>query len=538
MNNINKVTLIFPPIPNGQWAWVIYPSMGMAYLDAVLRDKFDVTIVDSNLLHPTVEFYEEYNKLKYPARWKEIHPKILKKIIKITEKTQPDILGIGSWSFNMSFVAEFIREFKARNPEIPIILGGITPTHMPTEVLELLPYIDYIVRGEGEITIQELLEKLSRNESVNRVKGISFRNKEGKIVHTPDRSPIKKLDQLPFFDYENFLGFKKWNSPPKMHYLEVMASRGCTANCSFCTVAAFWGRQRFYSDEYVIKQIKHLLDLYDFIENKIAWMDDNFVIQFNKTKRLLKKAHIIFPEYAHQLVDMRIESIHAGCTPAEFLNFAKKVKVEFMGFGMESLNSNSLIFMNKTINLEKYKKIVYKLINLGEKYKIRIYLSGIIGLPNETKKDMIKQTNFYIDVFNNYKFGEFCAEPPCLHPGTKLWKEYLEGKIKVYRVLPESAKRWQESLFSEKYNHLIWMVPNAYRIANNKMNVEEFEYILYKIYRILIRLGNISREEKQPRFFVEKLDYNGDNLDKIFKESQSWPHYGFQKVMSEMKENS
>lgn len=443
MRNIKKITLFFPPIPNGIWAWLIYPSMGMAYLDAVLREKFDVTIVDSNLLHPTAEFYEKYNRLKYPTRWKEIHPKILEKMIKITGKTQPDIVGVGSWSFNMSVVAEFLREFKARNPEIPLILGGITPTHMPTEVLELMPYIDYIGRGEGEYTLLELCQKLSENKSVNKVKGISFKNKEGKIVHTPDRPPIQNLNKMPLFDYENFLGFKKWNSPHRMHYLEVMTSRGCVAHCSFCSVAAFWGRERFYSDEYVIKQIKHLLDLYDFVENKIAWMDDNFVVHFSKTKKLLEKAHITFPEYKHQIIDMRIDSTYAGCTPVEFLQFAKKVKVEFAGFGMESLNSESLTFIHKTISPERYKNIVHKLLDLGEKNKIRIYLSGIIGLPNETKKDMIRQVNFFIDVFNNYKFGEGDVEPPCLHPGTKLWKEYLEGKIKVYKLPYENARRWR-----------------------------------------------------------------------------------------------
>jgi len=530
MKDIKKITLLFPPIPNGQWAWVILPSSGMAYLDAVLRDKFDVKIVDVNLLHPTAEFYEEYNKLKYPSTWKEIHPQILEKMLKITEKTQPDVIGVGSWSFNMSFVMEFIRAFKARNPHIPLILGGITPTHMPTEVLQLSPYVDYIVRGEGEFTSRELLEKLSLNKPVNKVRGISFRNKEGKIVHTADRPQIKNLDKLPFFDYENFVGFKQWNSPPKMHFVNVMASRGCVGRCSFCSVAAFWGKQRFYSDEYVIGQIKYLLDLYDLAEDKIAWMDDNFVASFSRTKRLLNKTHNKFPEYKQQIVDMRIEGTHSGCTPQEFLNFAKKVNVEFMGLGMESLNSESLVFMNKTINPERYKKIVLKLINLGEKNEIRIYLSGIIGLPNETKKDMIRQANFFIDLFNNHKFVEYAFEPPCLHPGTKLWGDYLKGKIKVYKRPTQSAKSWQESLFSEKYNHLIWMEPNAYRIANTKMNAEEFEYTLYRLFRILARLGNIAREG-QPRFFVEKLDYDGSNLNKIFEESKGWPHYGFGEVL-------
>lgn len=493
-----KITIFWPPIPQGSWNFRIYPSMGAAYLDAVLRGEYKISVVDANIVYgPTAEFYKDYNEVYNPSKkvlgiWNSI----LIKLIKITEKTNPDILCVGSWSYNMPVVAEFTRLFKARNPGIPIILGGINPTLVPDETMLTLPYIDYLVRGEGEETILELMDALSKNKPVNNINGVSFW-KDNKIVHTAKRDFTKNLDKLPFMDYENFIGFKQWNTEP-MEFVQVMVSRGCVGSCSFCSVYQMWKMQRFYSEEYVIKQIKHLLDLYDYKRDCVAFMDDNFVVSLDRTKKLIDTFKNEFPDFVWQIIDMRVEAMSK-----EFFDYIKEKNCEFVGFGMESVHSPSLKFLNKTMNPEEYKKRVFKILDITEKLEIKTMLSSILGTPYETKKDMIAQSNFFIDIFNRYKQANFDVAPLVIHPGTDLWYKYKSNGIRVYRRPPHSPKRFYEGMFADKWDHLLEFVPNAYRVLSPKMPKEEFEKILFELIKEhlnpLTRIirQNLERENKE-----------------------------------------
>lgn len=471
-----KITLFWPPIPQGSWNFRIYPCLGSAYLDAVLRDRHDVSIIDSNIVHgKTAEFYKDYNENNTPSKKVlVIWDNIIMNLIKITERTQPEILCVGSWSYNMPVVAEFTRKFKARNPDIPIILGGANPTLIPNETLSALPYIDYLARGEGEETIVELVETIEKKRELKDVKGICFW-KNNKIKHTPERGYIKKLDDLPFMDYENFIGFKDWNSNP-MEFLQVMTTRGCVGKCSFCTVYQIWKTERFYSPEYVNKQIKHLLDLYDYKEQKVAFMDDNFVVNLDKTKKLINTFREKYSDYVWQIIDMRVEAMSK-----EFFDYISKNKCEFVGFGVESIHTASLMFLNKTINSEEYKRKVFKILDYAQEGNIRTMLSSILGTPKESKKDMITQANFFVEVFNNYKDSNFDVAPLVIHPATDLWYKYKKNELGLYKRPRHSPKRFYEGMFADKWDHLLEFVPNAYRIESEKMKREEFESLLYNL---------------------------------------------------------
>lgn len=482
-----NVTLFFPPIPNGPTD-PIWPSLGLAYLDASIRDTFNSTVIDSNLFFDIMEFYKWYNVKKsgiIGARKKEIE--ILNTLIKRTEKTKPDFLCISSWTYNMPFVAEFSRTFKERNPDVCIILGGINPTLIPDETYHLFPFIDYLARGEGDALLPELLTALSKGESVKNIKGISY-IKEGKIIHNENRPMIHDLDSLNFMDFENFVGFKKWHSNFKMPFVIAMASRGCIAQCAFCTVYKTWGAQRFYSPEYVGHQIDHLQDLYNY-DNTVAFMDDNFVVTPERTKRLVNHILDKYQGYDWQIVGMRVDRL-----TSELIEYFHKTKMTYVGFGVESMNTSSLEFMNKCINPQEYKEIVFKLLDRFEEYEIRSQLSSIIGLPTETEKDMENQANFFIHVYNTYSWASFDVAPIVIHPDTPLYYKYKAGEIDIYRRPKNSPKRFYEGLFADKWDHQISMVPNAYRVENQHMHKTRFEELLKIIFKNnLEKLGQKAR---------------------------------------------
>ena len=472
-----NIALLWPPIPHGPPDdRSIQPNMGMAYLAAVLRDEFNVSVIDANIIHqPFSDFYKHLLRKKGKDEIK-VWDEITLKLIRLIEKTNPDILGVGSWSYNMPFVAEFTRLFKARNPNIPLIVGGINSTLMPDETLAVMPYVDYLVRGEGEYTFLELVQKLLNNQSINNVQGISFL-KEGKVINNPKRDFIKNLDILPFFDYENFIGFDKWSKHKGFQFVQLLASRGCVGKCTFCSVYQMWKAQRFYSKEYLVKQTKRLLNLYDLKQEVIAFMDDNFVVDFNQTKKLVNLFKEKLPSFIWQIVDMRVDA-----SSNEFLNYCSKKDCDFIGFGVESINAKSLKFMNKTISAQSYIKKVSDIIRITNDLGIKTALSSILGTPTETEKDMIKQANFYINIYNKYEYASFDICPLVVHPATNLWRDYKNKKIEIYKRPQGSPKRFYEGLYSDRWDHLLFMVPNAYRIPNIHMSNDKFEAVLQRIY--------------------------------------------------------
>ena len=124
-------------------------------------------------------------------------------------------------------LAEMIR---AEKPDLPIIWGGYHPTANPEQTLQN-EFVDIVVRGYGEITFSELIERLVNKQSYEDIEGISFQ-KDGVVVNTPDR-PIPNLDDLPplpynLFDVEQF--FRKCGT----RNLYYISSRGCPHRCGFC----------------------------------------------------------------------------------------------------------------------------------------------------------------------------------------------------------------------------------------------------------------------------------------------------------------
>lgn len=395
--------------------------------------------------------------------------KILEKLINIVEKTNPEILGVGSWTYSMPFVAEFTREFKARNPDIPIILGGSNATHVPTETLELLPHIDFCVRGEGEYTLLELCQTLSSGKNTfGNIKGISYRNKERKIVHTEDRPLIKNLDELPLLDLENFYKL------PKTFRLAFNTSRGCNMNCTFCSIRSSQGHLRYYSIPYVIKNINHLMNLYEshIVKNTgIHFHDANLFFDLKRSQALLKLLRTNFHELMWS-ADTRIDSItEALATEIKKSNFVE------ISLGIESIIPETLIFFNKTNNPYKYISSISKVLTIFENKGIALCLNFIDGAPNETQKDMQKLKKFVIKCMQKPNVDRIAIGVLMVFPGTNLWYKYVNGDLRLFEVPGGSQEP-----FAEKYYNFVFMVPSHYKIRNCHMTNKKYLKLTEDIY--------------------------------------------------------
>ncbi len=240
-------------------------------------------------------------------------------------------------------------------------MGGPHSTFLPEESLE---YADYVVRGEGEETIVELIEHLESGTSLKDIRGLSYREGDT-FIHNPERPLIKDLDVAPIPDLSVVHNWKRKNTIP------IATSRGCPFGCRFCSVIQMFGRQyRFKSVDRIIKEIKAVASKK---VNHIFFIDDNFAANKKQTKVLLKR---MIEE------GIRIEwsaQVRTDITrDTELIDLMTRAGCFGVFVGFESINPRTLSLFNK-------KQQVDDIVHCIETFKkASIYIHGMFVLGGDT----------------------------------------------------------------------------------------------------------------------------------------------------------
>jgi radical SAM superfamily enzyme YgiQ (UPF0313 family) len=187
-----------------------------------------------------------------------------------------DIVCISTITSTATRAYRMGKQLKALN--IPVIMGGAHPTFLPDEALE---YADFVIRGEGEHSLVELLEYMDNGVPALRdIKGLSYRNRDGENVHNPSREFIEDLDSLPKPDFSVVHNWTPSNTYP------VATSRGCTYDCRFCSVIGMFGRRyRFKCVEATLEELKYAVSVSKATKFIV---DDNFAANKMRTKEILR----------------------------------------------------------------------------------------------------------------------------------------------------------------------------------------------------------------------------------------------------------
>ena len=171
-----KITLVNPPYPKAAHQHPPFIPLGLGYLGAVCEKAgYDVNVIDCQA--EFLEFSEFEDMLK---------------------KKSVDVIGVTSTTLTYNSALRIARIAKKVIPNCTIVLGGCHVTFWDENALEECSSLDVIVRGEGEETFLELVQKLEKKGSLKTIKGITFRDSEGKKVRNEDRPFIDNLDELPF----------------------------------------------------------------------------------------------------------------------------------------------------------------------------------------------------------------------------------------------------------------------------------------------------------------------------------------------------
>jgi anaerobic magnesium-protoporphyrin IX monomethyl ester cyclase len=372
----------FREVPN------YHSPLGILYLGQVLKDKgHSIILFDHFISKMTVE-----------------------EVVNWIKKVNPEVMGFSVLSATFPTANAIAQKVKEWNPNLPIIYGGIMATFCAREILEHCDFVDIIVRGEGEVTLVELLEKLERGQSISDVIGISYRENE-KIIENKDRPLIQDLDSLPIPDRKLFHQSYKFHGK----IATAISTRGCPYRCRFCSCWKFsQGKWRLRSVENVIEELRYLQEE-GFQE--VLFTDDAFNA---KPKRILKFARLFKKEkldfYWHINGRVDVGDVH-------LLRTIVNIGCKTICYGIESANQRILDYYNKRTTPD----IAMRAIKNAKKAGVE-YVGGgfIIGAPTETKEEILNTINFGLRL---QKFGLTALQFGVLFisPGTELYQEFLNA---------------------------------------------------------------------------------------------------------------
>src|SRR3989339_441310 len=170
-----KIALIFPP--SLYQTKETMPPLGLAWLAAILRENGynDIYIIDS-----VINKYDN------------------KKVVEILKENGADVIGLSFGTQNRFYAFELAKLIKEEFPSVPLVVGGPHPTLTAADTLKHIKVIDLIVRGEGEMTFLELTRAIDQKGDFKNIKGLSYRDSQGEIIHNSAREPIADLDKMPW----------------------------------------------------------------------------------------------------------------------------------------------------------------------------------------------------------------------------------------------------------------------------------------------------------------------------------------------------
>ena len=441
MNDIVLVAppnCLFDPLANN-WRLVpetTKPPMGLLYLGTTLKQAgYDVKIIDLNV------------EIGFPL--KSIK-ELLDESFRVIKQQCSHVIGFTSMFQNFPIALALAKRLKENNPELIVIMGGPHATFLSKEILEYLPFIDLIVRKEGERTLLDLMNCLSnckfnlKTEELRKIYGISFRDDGGKVVHNEPRSYLQ-LDQLPFPDFSLCKSIEHYQGDLYGFEVPINTGRGCPFNCIFCNVKQTWGMRRVRSPTNIAAEIQLRVNQFKEREEPlfINFFDDEFMVN----KKWMKE---VCAEIIQKAFDIKwLSGSRIDTLDVKDIKYLKKAKCNTLFFGVESSSRRVQKYIGKYPRIDvpsRIKNLVKSCLSLG----IKTIASFMIGFPIE-KEEEVKNTLKLCSDLSSIG-GGLLVNPVYPLPGTNLWYELMSGNVDIMFVEDPSLEEVFEECYEEPLN--------------------------------------------------------------------------------------
>lgn len=414
-----KILLIDPPIRRFTGVASFYFPTSLAYLAAPLtQTEHEVLIYDVDRggdVSTGLDFNNSYKQMQcYVDAINDDEDSVWREVKDVIFSYRPDLVGITAMTTKIASAMKIAELVKECNSASYVVMGGPHPTITPDDVLGS-GVVDFVCRNEGEAAFLELVNTLSagvgsresgsletaggatvnisssesapsnRQSSIvnlQSVKGISYKAM-GNVVHNEASDFIGDLDSIPYPARNSLMNIRKYNSED---IGMLLTSRGCPYKCSYCYHPFGGNAVKYRSIDNILGEIEDVRSVYGSYQFSIK--DDSFTV---------KRSHVV--NFCDALLRNRIK-INWDCTTRvnlvdeDLLRLMKEAGCNVIKVGVESGSKRILEDTNKGITQEQIIKAA-KLFN-----KLGIFWTGyfMIGLPQETKEDMLQTYEFMNEI--------------------------------------------------------------------------------------------------------------------------------------------
>lgn len=317
-----------------------------------------------------------------------------------------DIVAWGAATPSIGSDLALAGELRGLRPQVRTAVLGTHCSHFAGECLDAAPDLDYIISREPEETLAELAAILEGGGEPGGIEGLSFRDCEGRIVHTPPRAFVANLDALPFPAW-HLVDRSRYRLPLSGEgFLIIAPSRGCPYSCTFCTSQAYYGKKlRKKSVPRVIAEIEHARDHFG-TRQFFIWADT-----FTADKDYVRRFCAALGERGLKIgwtCNSRVDTVDA-----DMLRQMRKAGCWMISFGIESGDQELLDSMGKRITVEKARDAARWAKEAG------MVVAGhfVLGLPGETVETLEKTIAFSLEL--DIDIGQFYSAAP--FPGSELF---------------------------------------------------------------------------------------------------------------------
>ena len=269
-----------------------------------------------------------------------VQDRVVATVERLMREQDPDVVGLSIMTFQRRTALRLVRLIRRIKPGVAVVAGGYDPSLAPEAYEHPESGIDFIVRGEGELTFRALLLALSRGEDVSGIDGLSFRHPTGAFIHTPSR-PVTRLADgdlaLPDRSARVLQGYTFLGRQIDI----VETSRGCTYDCSFCSIVEMRGRN-FHTFDFT-RVLADIADARARGARAMFLVDDNITLNVGRFEALCRAIVEAGFNDIHYIVQAMTSSIAAhGDTLAPLM---RKAGFRYVFLGIENVLEEDLQFL-------------------------------------------------------------------------------------------------------------------------------------------------------------------------------------------------
>lgn len=394
---------------------------------------------EARIFQPGVEFpisltylaaYLDHRGIENDILDLRLRPEPLQALREHIGRRKPFAVGITASTAAIENAAWVARRVKAIDKKIVTVIGGWHASALPEETLQRYADFDYLIHGEGEVALTDLLSSLAEGRGVDACKGLAFRrhggiqvNPRGPLVADLNTLPLPAREKVRITDYHPNPGTRNYWTLPSTG---ILVGRGCPYNCLFC-YKGVWGKGvRFRTPDNVLEEIELCIERYGIRD--FRFYDDTITFPRWGLKQfcesiIRKKLDITWNCWS------RVNDVNE-----EKLLLMKKAGCYHIKFGIEFGTEKALQLAHKGATLDQARKAIA----LCKKVKIECKGSFVFGIPGETLEDCQQTVRFALETSPH--FATFYPFDPI--PGSHYYQQIARGAIDpATGMLPPHATR-------------------------------------------------------------------------------------------------